>query len=57
MSPYKKVFYTKLAFDYSKSEESSVLGFSDLRKFTRVSAHRVRFICVQNVIFIMLHAF
>ena len=52
----KKVVYKKVVLSCSKSYESSVLDFWDLRKLFCVYVFRIRFICVQNVMYVKLTA-
>ena len=51
---YKKLVYKKVVLSCSKSYESSVLNFRNLRKFFSVFVFQIRFICVQNVMYVML---
>ena len=53
----KKVVYKKVAISCSKSQESSVLGFWDVRKFLNNYVFKIRSICVQNVMYVMLATF
>ena len=51
---YKKLVYKKLVLSCSKSYDSSALDFPDLRNFFSVYVLKIRFICVNNAMYVIL---